>query len=153
MWRSTILVLASCLTLACGANAWAQGGPGGGGRGGHGPGGGPGGGGGRGMDPAMQAGGNPFNQGNQGNLNQMQMGPGMQNQNQSQNMPTISQLATSLMSTYDTDSSGALDITELQAALAGLRSLMMSNGQQNGNAGGANAGAMNQQAMQPPRRR
>lgn len=95
------------------------------------------------MDAAAQAGGNPFNQ---GNLNNMQMAQAMQNQNQSQNMPTISQLATTLMSTYDTNNSGSLDITELQAALAGMRSLMMSGNQQNGNA------AANQQPMQPPRR-
>lgn len=46
-----------------------------------------------------------------------------------QQMPDPSNIAQMLMSNYDSDANGALDITELQQALLGLHQMMMSSRQ------------------------
>ncbi|PQO25040.1 hypothetical protein C5Y96_26410 [Blastopirellula marina] len=46
---------------------------------------------------------------------------------QQQNMPTIEQLALALLTQFDADGSNTLDQVELQAALAGLKQMMMQN--------------------------
>lgn len=128
MSRSNTFVWTVCFVLLSFSTALAQGSATGG-RGGHGSG--PRN---RGMnaDMAGQAAGNQLNQNNA--MSGMAMAQAMQAQNQNQqNMPTVAQLAASMMSNYDTDNSGSLSLTELQAALTALRSLLIANQANAGN--------------------
>lgn len=63
-------------------------------------------------------------------MGQCMMGGG--NMADRQNMPTIQQLAQTMLTTYDADGNKALDQAELQTALAGLRQMMMQNAMGNG---------------------
>lgn len=112
MKRSSRLLIVPVAVIAMAGTVLSQGPQ----RRGHGGPGGPGGLQNRGMAAAGAAAGN----------NQV-LGGAAQNFQGGQNMPTVGELAQSMIANFDTDGSGALDLVELQNALAALRQMMMKN--------------------------